>query len=79
MLVDALAVCLPDDPEGNAKLMFSILECLPKGNRVRSSPLLFQLDVVHAHPRSRSNSIWYGCGSAAPAVLTVTPSINSNQ
>jgi hypothetical protein len=34
MLVDALAVCLPDDPEGNAKLMFSILECLPKGNRV---------------------------------------------
>lgn len=79
MLVDALAVCLPDDPEGNAKLMFSILECLPKGNRVRSSPLLFQLDVVHAHPRSSSNSIWYGCGSAAPVVLTVTPSINSNQ
>ena len=34
MLVDALAVCLPDDPEGNAKLMFSILECLPKSNRV---------------------------------------------
>lgn len=27
-------VCLPDDPEGNAKLMFSILDCLPRINRV---------------------------------------------
>ncbi|KMQ97979.1 putative rho gtpase-activating protein 100f isoform x15 [Lasius niger] len=33
MMVDALAVCLPDDPQGNAKLMFSILDCLPKVNR----------------------------------------------
>jgi len=35
MMIDALAVCLPDDPQGNAKLMFSILDCLPKVNRVR--------------------------------------------
>lgn len=34
MMVDALGVCLPDDPEGNAKLMFSILDCLPRYNRV---------------------------------------------
>lgn len=34
MLVDGFSVCLPDDPEGNAKLMFSILDCLPKVNRV---------------------------------------------
>jgi hypothetical protein len=34
MMVDALSVCLPDDPEGNSKLMFSILDCLPKVNRV---------------------------------------------
>lgn len=34
MLVDGLSVCLPDDPDGNAKLMFSILDCLPKANRV---------------------------------------------
>lgn len=27
-------VCLPDDPEGNAKLMLSILDCLPRANRV---------------------------------------------
>ncbi|GIY48070.1 rho GTPase-activating protein 100F [Caerostris extrusa] len=32
MLVDGLSVCLPDDPDGSAKLMFSILECLPKAN-----------------------------------------------
>lgn len=35
MTVDALAVCLPDDPEGNAKLMLSILDCLPRANRVK--------------------------------------------
>lgn len=36
MTVDALGVCLPDDPEGNAKLMLSILDCLPRANRVRN-------------------------------------------
>ena len=34
MLVDAMGVFLPDDPDGNAKLVFSILDCLPKANRV---------------------------------------------
>jgi len=33
MLVDAMGVFLPDDPDGNAKLVFSILDCLPKANR----------------------------------------------
>jgi len=37
MLVDAMGVFLPDDPEGNAKLVFSILDCLPKANRVSNS------------------------------------------
>ena len=36
MMDDGLSVCLPDDPTGNAKLMFSILECLDKASRVRS-------------------------------------------
>lgn len=30
-------MCLPDDPEGNAKLMLSILDCLPRANRVRQN------------------------------------------
>lgn len=34
MMDDGLSVCVPDDPTGNAKLMFSILECLPKSHRV---------------------------------------------
>lgn len=46
MLVDALAVCLPDDPEGNAKLMFSILECLPKGNRVYTHFIPFNFNSI---------------------------------
>lgn len=33
MLVDAVGVFLPNDPDGNAKLVFSILDCLPKANR----------------------------------------------
>ena len=39
MLVDALGVFLPNDPDGNAKLVFSILDCLPKANRVRNQIL----------------------------------------
>jgi len=35
MLLDALSVRLPSDPDGSAKLMLSILECLPKANQVR--------------------------------------------
>ena len=34
MLLDALSVRLPNDPDGSAKLMLSILECLPKANQV---------------------------------------------
>ena len=34
MLVDALSVRMATDPDGSAKLMLSILECLPKANQV---------------------------------------------
>ncbi len=34
MLLDALSVRMPGDPDGSAKLMLSILECLPKANQV---------------------------------------------
>ena len=41
MLVDAMGVFLPDDPDGNAKLIFSILDCLPKANRVSKCIVAF--------------------------------------
>lgn len=34
MIVDALSVCMSDDPQGNAKLIFSLLDCLSRVNRV---------------------------------------------
>ncbi|KAK8729606.1 hypothetical protein OTU49_008561, partial [Cherax quadricarinatus] len=46
MLVDALTVMLPDDPQGNAKLMFSILDCLPKVNRMTLFLLMDHLRLV---------------------------------
>ena len=46
MLVDAMGVFLPDDPDGNAKLVFSILDCLPKANRVN---ILLVIVVEHQH------------------------------
>ena len=39
MLLDALSVRMPGDPDGSAKLMLSILECLPKANQVSSHSL----------------------------------------
>ncbi|KAL7302156.1 hypothetical protein TKK_0005379 [Trichogramma kaykai] len=46
MMVDALGVCLPDDPQGNAKLMFSILDCLPTVNKCTLIYLLDHLAMV---------------------------------
>ena len=34
MLLDAVSVRLPADPRGSARLMLSVLECLPKANQV---------------------------------------------
>ncbi|XP_043463292.1 rho GTPase-activating protein 100F isoform X3 [Leptopilina heterotoma] len=60
MMVDALAVCLPDDPQGNAKLMFSILDCLPKVNRCTLIYLLDHLALVLSQ-----------CNKMSPASLAV--------
>ncbi|XP_022647159.1 rho GTPase-activating protein 100F-like isoform X1 [Varroa destructor] len=49
MLADGLSVCMPDDPTGNAKLMFGILDCLPKTNRSTALFLLDHLKQVVAH------------------------------
>ncbi|XP_063988944.1 rho GTPase-activating protein 100F isoform X2 [Diachasmimorpha longicaudata] len=60
MMVDALAVCLPDDPQGNAKLMFSILDCLPKVNRCTLIYLLDHLALVISQ-----------CNKMSPANLAI--------
>ncbi|XP_076334913.1 rho GTPase-activating protein 100F-like [Tachypleus tridentatus] len=49
MLVDGISVCLPDDSEGNTKLMFSILDCLPKVNRCTILCLMNHLKQVVSH------------------------------
>ncbi|XP_071041965.1 rho GTPase-activating protein 100F [Parasteatoda tepidariorum] len=49
MLVDGLSVCLPDDPDGSAKLMFSILECLPKANLCTVLLLLDHMRLIASH------------------------------
>ncbi|XP_031776723.1 rho GTPase-activating protein 100F isoform X6 [Nasonia vitripennis] len=60
MMVDALGVCLPDDPQGNAKLMFSILDCLPTVNKCTLIYLLDHLAMVISQ-----------CNKMSPASLAV--------
>ncbi|XP_076250075.1 rho GTPase activating protein at 100F isoform X3 [Rhynchophorus ferrugineus] len=83
MMVDALGVCLPDDPEGNAKLMFSILDCLPRINR---ATLIFLMDhlalVVSASDRNKMNAQNLATALAPPLMLqsgdTMTPTSKSH-
>ncbi|KAJ8964175.1 hypothetical protein NQ317_009252, partial [Molorchus minor] len=76
MMVDALGVCLPDDPEGNAKLMFSILDCLPRINR---ATLIFLMDhlalVVSASDRNKMSAQNLATALAPPLVLQSSESI----
>jgi len=57
MLLDALNVRLPEDPSGSARLMLSVLECLPKPNQVshrRNTDSIYSvltfLQVYHLKP-----------------------------
>ncbi|KAF9811046.1 hypothetical protein SFRURICE_011843 [Spodoptera frugiperda] len=54
MTLDALGICLPDDREGNARLMASVVELLPRASR---ATLVFLLDhlalVVAAQDRNK--------------------------
>nr|XP_023015041.1 rho GTPase-activating protein 100F isoform X4 [Leptinotarsa decemlineata] len=76
MMVDALGVCLPDDPEGNAKLMFSILDCLPRINR---ATLIFLMDhlalVVSASDRNKMSAQNLATALAPPLMLQTSDSI----
>ncbi|XP_026328277.1 rho GTPase-activating protein 100F isoform X2 [Hyposmocoma kahamanoa] len=74
MTVDALGVCLPDDKEGNARLMASIVECLPRAAR---STLVFLLDhlalVVAAQDRNKMSPNHLAVALAPPLMLHSQP------
>ncbi|XP_057664821.1 rho GTPase-activating protein 100F isoform X4 [Diorhabda carinulata] len=76
MMVDALSVCLPDDPEGNAKLMFSILDCLPRINR---ATLIFLMDhlalVVSSSDRNKMSAQNLATALAPPLILQTSDSV----
>ncbi|XP_076441002.1 rho GTPase-activating protein 100F-like, partial [Babylonia areolata] len=57
MLLDALSVRLPSDPEGSAKLMLSILECLPTANQDTMALILNHLRRVSAHTEKNKMTI----------------------
>ncbi|XP_041976448.1 rho GTPase-activating protein 100F-like [Aricia agestis] len=70
MTLDALGVCLPDDKEGNARLMASIVECLPRPAR---ATLVFLLDhlalVVAAQDRNKMSPQHLAVAMAPPLML----------
>ncbi|CAH2075487.1 unnamed protein product, partial [Iphiclides podalirius] len=75
MTLDALGVCLPDDREGNARLMASIVECLPRAAR---ATLVFLLDhlalVVAAQDRNKMSPQHLAVAMAPPLMLHSQPS-----
>ncbi|XP_004931977.2 rho GTPase-activating protein 100F isoform X1 [Bombyx mori] len=74
MTLDALGVCLPDDREGNARLMASIVECLPRAAR---ATLVFLLDhlalVVAAQDRNKMSPQHLAVALAPPLMLHSSP------
>ncbi|CAG9132769.1 unnamed protein product [Plutella xylostella] len=74
MTLDALGVCLPDDREGNARLMASIVECLPRAAR---ATLVFLLDhlalVVAAQDRNKMSPQHLAVAMAPPLMLHSQP------
>lgn len=67
-------MCLPDDKEGNARLMASIVECLPRAAR---STLVFLLDhlalVVAAQDRNKMSPNHLAVALAPPLMLHSQP------
>lgn len=37
LLLDAMAVQIADDPQGNAEMMYGIIDCLPRVNQVTTT------------------------------------------
>ncbi|GFR58738.1 rho GTPase-activating protein 100F-like [Elysia marginata] len=74
MLLDALSVRLPCDPEGSAKLMLSILECLPSANQDTMALLLNHLRRIAAHSDKNKMGIDNLAICFGPVLLCPAPS-----
>lgn len=74
MLLDALSVRLPSDPAGNAQLMLSILDCLPKSNQLTINLILDHLR--HVTSKSDINKMTPGALASifGPILLCPSPS-----
>ncbi|XP_052890131.1 rho GTPase-activating protein 100F [Anopheles moucheti] len=80
MTVDALgSVCLPDDPEGNAKLMLSILDCLPRANRATLVFLLDHLSLVVSASERNKMSAQALATALGPPLMLHSASVGANE
>ncbi|XP_058058007.1 rho GTPase-activating protein 100F [Anopheles bellator] len=80
MTVDALgSVCLPDDPEGNAKLMLSILDCLPRANRATLVFLLDHLSLVVSAAERNKMSAQALATALGPPLMLHSASVGANE
>ena len=70
MMIDALGVCVPNDTDGSAKLMFSLLNYLPNINR---DTLIFLIDhfalVVAASDRNKMSAQSLATVMAPPLIM----------
>ncbi|CAC5372196.1 SYDE [Mytilus coruscus] len=73
MLLDALSVRLPSDPDGSAKLMLSILECLPKANQETMAVVLNHLKKVAGNADKNKMNIVNLAICFGPVLLCPSP------
>ncbi|XP_050399986.2 uncharacterized protein LOC126817219 [Patella vulgata] len=78
MLLDALSVRLPGDPEGSATLMLSVLECLPQANQETMTKVLNHLKRVAAHSDKNKMTLDNLAICFGPVLLCPSP-ITSNE
>nr|KAG5714004.1 hypothetical protein BaRGS_020332 [Batillaria attramentaria] len=78
MLLDALSVRLPSDPEGSAKLMLSILECLPTANQDTMALILNHLRRVAGHSDKNKMTIDNLAICFGPVLLCPAPATSSD-
>lgn len=78
MLLDALTVRLPGDPDGGAKLMLSILECLPKANQDTMTLVLNHLKRVASKSDLNKMTVDNLAVCFGPVLLCPSPSTSAD-